>query len=140
MDEQSAAGRRPQGPMVLRRVPPEGRRPARSMAVPDLDAADGIWWEFVDVTAASNLPPAAVALTRMGSDGCVTVSALGTRRADVVEDYTDLLRALVATLRSRSANTVIVHSADRTVVQALLEAGFLTAPEADDDDRYLIVL
>ena len=140
MDEQGAAALPPQTPMVLRQVPPERRSPVNSTVVPGVDTADETWWELVDVAAPPGLSPAGVALTRVGSDGSVTVSALGTRRADVVEDYTDLLRALVATLRSRSANTVIVHRADRTVVQALLEAGFLTAPEADDGDRYLIVL
>jgi len=138
LDEQGAAALPPQTPMVLRQVPPERRSPADSTVVPGVDTADETWWELVDVAAPPGLSPAGVALTRVGSDGSVTLSALGTRRADVIEDYTDLLRALVATLRSRSADTVIVHSADQTVVHALLEVGFRPAPDADD--RYLIVL
>jgi hypothetical protein len=140
MDEQGAAALPPQAPMVLRQMRPECRRPFESTVVPGVDAADETWWELVDVAAPPSLPPAGVALTRAGSDGCVIVSALGTRRADVVEDYMELLRALVATLTSRSADTVIVDSADRTVVQALLEVGFLPAPDTDEGDRYLIAL
>jgi hypothetical protein len=140
MDEQGAAAQDPQAPMVLRQVPPERRPSDRYAAVPGVEPADGTWWELVDVAAPADLPPAGVALTRVGSDGCVTVSALGTRYADAAEGYAELLRALVATLRSRTADTVIVHSADRTVARALLEVGFLRATDSNDGDRYLIVL
>jgi ribosomal protein S12 methylthiotransferase accessory factor YcaO len=126
-------------PMVLRRVPPERRHLARAMTAPAVEAGAGRWWEWVDAAADAQLPAAAVALTEPG--GGVVVSALGVHAEDGVnamDAYDELLQALLATLRRHCVDTVVMRSAERRVVRALLAAGFALDP--DVDDRYLVAL
>jgi hypothetical protein len=82
MDEQSSVVPEDDPPLVLRKVPPQRHRLARSMIAQGTATAGGIWWELVDAAAAPELPAVAVALTHNDVRGCVTVSALGARHAD----------------------------------------------------------
>jgi len=129
-----------QPPLVLRKVPPERQQLARSMTAGAADGRGGIWWELVDAAAPPELPAVAVALTRDGAGGCVTVSALGVVHADASEEYAELLHGLVAALRRHAVDAVVVHAADRVVASALVEVGFRHAPDSNGGDRYLIVL
>ena len=54
--------------------------------------------------AAPELPAVAVALTDDEVGGCVPVSAIGARHADAGQEYAELLRGLVAALRSHAAD------------------------------------
>jgi len=137
MDEQAAAALPPQAPMVLRKMPLERHHLARTLTVPGVDTAGGTWWELVDVAASPDLQPAGVALTHLGADGSVTVSALGIGHAEAINGYADLLRTLVTTLRSGSTDTVLLDGPDGTLVRALLAVGFTRVP---DSDRYMITL
>jgi hypothetical protein len=139
MNDQGRAGLDDQTPLVLRKVPAERRCLARAMTVLSRDDAGGTWWELVDPAAAADHAPAGVALTHEGPGDCVTVSALGVRDPGA-DGYAELLRALMAALRSRSADTMIIDGADRVVVRALIDVGFTRAPHRGDGDRYLIAL
>jgi hypothetical protein len=133
-------------PMVLRAVPPERRHLARAMAggAADLegDPPRGSWWELVDPAAPDELPPTAVALTHVEADGCVAVRALGARHMDGPDEYAALLRVLLATLRSRSADLVTIRATEHTLVSALLAVGFAAVPDPGRDYglRYAIAL
>jgi hypothetical protein len=127
-------------PLVLRKVPPERQRLARAMTEPGRDEAGDIWWELVDAAAAADHAPAGVVLTCAGPEDCVTVSALGVRHPGGADEYAELLRALMAALRSRSAETVIANGADPVVERALIDVGFTRTPDRGDGDRYRIVL
>ena len=140
MDEQVPAGLEDQVPMVLREVPPNRRHLARSMTAPHVDAGGGTWWELVDTAADAHLPPAAVALIQVEPGGHATVAALGAGHGDVEDGYTELLRVLMATLRRRSVDVVVMRQTGRAVVRALLAAGFAADPEVDDRGRYVIAL
>jgi len=140
MDDLSSVLSEDEPPLVLRKVPPQRHQLARSMTAQDADAVGGVWWELVDAAAAPELPAAGVALIHNREPGCVTVSALGVRHGDASEEYSELLRGLVAVLRGRAADTVIIHAVDRVVARALLEVGFVHAPDRNDGDHYLIVL
>ena len=129
-----------QPPLVLRKVPPERQQLARSMTARGADLQGGIWWELVDAAAPPELPAVAVALTRDGAGGCVTVSALGVMHADAWEEYAELLRGLVAALRRHAVDAVVIHAVDRVVASAVVEVGFRHAPDSNGGDRYLIVL
>jgi hypothetical protein len=137
MDELDPPGLEETAPMVLRPVPAERQHLARAMTAPVVEAA-GRWWEWVDAAADAYLPAAAVALTHVEPGARVAVSALGVRHEDAGDACDELLRALVATLRSRGIDTVVMRTWERRVVRALLAAGF--APDPDLEDRYVIVL
>ena len=103
-------------PMVLRKVPLERHHLARSMTGPASDPSGGTWWELVDAAAAADLPSVAVALTRARPHGCVhRLGAEASGHADAAEEYEELLRALVAAFRSRTADFVVVHGIDAAV-------------------------
>ena len=140
MDGQSSVVPEDGPPLVLRKVPRQRHRLARPMIAQGTATAGGIWWELVDAAAAPELPAVAVALTHNDVRGCVTVSALGARHADAGQEYAELLRGLVATLRSHAVDAVIIHTAEPAVARALLEVGFLRAPDRNDGNRYLIML
>ena len=140
MDEQSSVLPESEPPLVLRTAPPQRHQLARSMTAQGAAAAGGIWWELVDAAAAPELPAVGVALTHNREPGYVTVSALGVRHGDAWEEYAEILRRLVAALRSHAADAMIIHAADRVVARALLEVGFVHAPDRNDGDHYLIVL
>lgn len=144
MDERHLAGLEDRAPMVLRRMPAERHHLARSMTSPltgpAVDPAGGTWWELVDAAADADLPPAAVVLTHAAPDGGVTLSAIGAGRDDAADDYAELLRALVATLRSRSADSVIMWNPDPAVVSGLLAVGFTPAAHPRQGELYLITL
>jgi hypothetical protein len=144
MDEQPRVGLEDRAPMVLRRMPVERRHLGRSMTGSltgaAADVAGGTWWEYVDAAAAAELPPAAVALTLAAPDGVVTLCAIGARRADAAHDYAELLRALVAALRSRSAETVIMRDPGPAAVSGLLAAGFTPTADPGQGELYLISL
>jgi hypothetical protein len=127
-------------PMVLRRVPPERRDLARAMTAPAVEGGGGCWWEWVDAAADPRLPAAAVALTDVEPGGSAVLSALGVHGEDDEDDeaYDDLLQALLAALRRRSVDSLVIRSTDRRVVRALLAAGF--GPDADVDDRFVVAL
>ena len=128
-------------PMVLRRVRPERRDLARAMAAPAVEAGCGCWWEWVDAAADTQLPAAAVALTDVEPGGGAVVSALGVHAEDdedADEAYDKLLQALLATLRRRCFDTVVMRSTERRAVCALLAAGF--RPDPNVHDRYVIAL
>jgi hypothetical protein len=139
MDEQSSVVPEDDPPLVLRKVPPQRNQLARSMIAQGTAAAGGTWWELVDAAAAPELPAVAVALTD-DVGGCVTVSALGARHADAGQEYAELLRGLVAALRSHASDAMIIHTAEPVVARALLEVGFLHTPDRNDGNRYLIML
>jgi hypothetical protein len=140
MDEQSSVVPEDDPPLVLRKVPQQRHRLARSMIAQGTATAGGIWWELVDAAAAPELPAVAVALTHNDVRGCVTVSALGARHADAGQEYAELLRGLVAALRRHAADAMIIHTAEPVVARALLEVGFLHTPDRNDGNRYLIML
>jgi|1185.fasta_scaffold38966_2 hypothetical protein len=144
MDDQRPASLEEAVPMVLRRTPAERRHLCRSMTGSLIgaaaDAPGAIWWELVDAAAAADLPPAAVALTSAGPGGVVTLAAVGAGRAEIADDYAQLLRALVAALRSRSANSVIMGNPDPAVVPELLAVGFAPVVDAVQDELYRITL
>jgi hypothetical protein len=121
-------------PLVLRRMPPQRHALAGSLTGHALDVPAGTWWELVDAAAADDAPPAAVALTRAGSDGSVSVCALGAGPADAPAALTELLRALTAVVRGHGADVVVVRLADppdTAVRVALAEVGFTRAPGED---------
>src|SRR5690242_18940010 len=82
--------------LVFRRVP-AGREAVARALVPD---AGDTRWELADVAAAPSTPPAAVAVTRTGTDGVVRVVGL----AGVPVGR--LVRELVAALRRTDALAV----------------------------------
>jgi hypothetical protein len=124
--------------MVLRRVPPERRHLAKAMTAPAVEGTAGQWWEWVDAATDPRLPAAAVALTDIVLGGTVEVTALGVHEEDASEACDELLQALLAALRHRTVDTVVMRSTQARVVRALLAAGFGLDP--DVDDRYLIAL
>jgi hypothetical protein len=140
MDEHGGGDVERQSLMVLRKVSPERHHLARSMTGPAADTSGGTWWELVDAAAAADLPSVAVALTHAGPDGRVTVSALGARDDDAAEEYEELLRALVAALRSRTADSVVVQGRDAAMAKALVAVGFTPAVDGKTGDRYIIAL
>jgi hypothetical protein len=138
MDVHSLTGPEDRPPMVLRAVPPARRHLARAMSAPAAERAGGRWWEWVDAAADIHLPADAVALTYVEPSGCVVVSVLVAEAGDAEDAGAELLRALLAALRSRSVDVVAMRTTERPVVRALLSAGF--GPDPDLDDRYVIVL
>jgi ABC-type Fe3+ transport system substrate-binding protein len=144
MDEQDPTGLEDAMPMVLRPVPPERRQLAQAMVRDATDRVaeppDASWWELVDPATAAELPPAAVALTHAAPDGSVAVLALGARHRDATGEYAELLRVLVATLRSRSADGVTIRPAAAGLVGVLLAAGFAPVPDGEHGVRYLLAL
>jgi hypothetical protein len=117
-------------PLILRRMPLERQHLARAWAATEPRTPTGTWWELVDLAAGDEVPPAALALTSGGPDGTVRVLTLGAAGAGGGRVLTELVAALVAVLRSHSADVVLVRPRDEAVVQALLAAGFSHAPEA----------
>ncbi|MFZ0158080.1 MAG: hypothetical protein WAL50_03535 [Kineosporiaceae bacterium] len=126
--------------LVLRRMSAQRHQLARAMTGRSGQTPEGVWWELVDASAAADLPPSGVALTCIGPGGRVTVAALGVPNPGSTSEYSELLRALLAALRRQAADEVIVCSADRHVVEALLEVGFGHAPHDGSDDCYLTAL
>jgi hypothetical protein len=124
-------------PLVLRRMPLARQHLARAWAGTGSPTATGTWWELVDPAAADHAAPAALAVTSEGPDGAVRVLALGAPDGARPEVLTELVAALVAVLRSHSADVVLVRPRDDAVVPALLEAGFGPAPEVG---TYALVL
>ena len=144
MDEQDPTGLDDATPMVLRPVPPERLQLALGM-VRDAtngpaEPPDASWWELVDPATPADLPPVAVALTQAAPDGSVAVLALGARHPDASGEYAELLRVLVATLRSRSADRVTVRPASARLVGVLLAVGFAAVPDGGHGVRYLMAL
>jgi hypothetical protein len=126
--------------LVLRRMPAQRHQLARAMTGRSAQTPEGVWWELVDASAAADLPPSGVALTCIGPDGLVTVAALGVPRPGSTSEYSELLRALLAALRRQTADEVIVCTADRPVVEALLAVGFANALHDGCHDCYLTAL
>jgi hypothetical protein len=138
MDVHGLMGPEERPPMVLRAVPPARRHLAQAMSAPAADRAGGRWWEWVDAAADADLPAAAVALTHVEPSGCVSVSVLAAHAGDAEDARGELLRALLAALRSRSVDVVVMRTTEHPVVRALLAAGFGSDP--DLDDGYAVVL
>jgi hypothetical protein len=135
-------GHLPPGPgeatlMVLRSVPPERERLARAMTASGVAAPGGRWWEWVDAAADDGLPATAVALTRLEPHDRVTISALAAGPAGDVA-CGELLQALLAALRGRAVDTVLMRATDPQLVRALLAAGF--APDPGADHGYALAL
>lgn len=144
MDEQDPTELDDATPMVLRPVPPERRQLALEMV---RDATNRVvepqgagWWELVDPATPAELPPVAVALTHAAPDGSVAVLALGARHPDATGEYVELLRVLVATLRSRSTDKVTIRPTSAGLVGVLLAVGFAAVPDGEHGVRYLMAL
>jgi len=144
MDEQDPIELDDATPMVLRPVPPGRRQLARAMAGDATNRVaeppDASWWELVDPATPAELPPVAVALTYAASDGSVAVLALGARHPDASGEYAELLRVLVATLRSRSADRVTIRPTSAGLVGVVLAVGFTAVPDGEQAVRYLMAL
>jgi hypothetical protein len=139
VDEHGSSALEAPAPLILRRMQPDRRHLALSMTCHPDPVPAGTWWELVDTAGAADMEPAAVALTREGPDGSVSVVELGTRQDEATagEALPQLLRALIAVLRGQAADLVIVRSAAETVVPALLAVGFVPVP---GDDSHVLPL
>jgi hypothetical protein len=112
-------------------MPPARRHLVRPLTGGDVSTPTSTWWELVDAAAADGTAPVGVALTDAGANGAVTVLALGVGPAGAEVALHELLTALVAALRSKPGDAVIVRATDQVVVEALLATGFSPAPAGE---------